>query len=184
MRALLAAAVAALIALPAPVRADSAAIEYVDDAAGSETGDDLTPHDAVGYRGGRKVKIKVIAIGYEWMDVATGKAYLAMRDAARAEGYELYVYSGFRSMEQQQRLYQAYKEGWGNKAAKPGHSNHQLGKALDIYLGDTGVFAWLEAHGREFGFKRTVPGEPWHWEYVKKPKKSKKARKAKSGKKP
>ena len=42
------------------------------------------------------------------------------------------------------------------------------GRALDIYLDDA-VFRWLERHARRFGFRRTVRGEPWHWEYVKRP---------------
>ena len=32
----------------------------------------------------------------------------------------------------------------------------------------------IETMAKQYGFKRTVPGEPWHWEYVKKPKKKKK----------
>jgi hypothetical protein len=83
----------------------------------------------------------------------------------------LYIRSGFRSHEIQQWLYQAYKEGYGNKAARPGFSNHQSGSALDIYLPDPATYDWLNKHARKFGFKRTVKGEPWHWEYTKPPKK-------------
>jgi D-alanyl-D-alanine carboxypeptidase len=141
-------------------------------------GDDgRPPRDAIGYQRGRKLKIKVVTIGYDDMEVSTARAFIAMREAAAADGIELWVYSAFRTPEQQEWLYRAYKEGWGNKAARPGHSNHQNGRALDIYLGPEGTFQWLEAHGKKFGFKRTVPGEPWHWEYVKKPKKAKKAKK-------
>lgn len=39
-----------------------------------------------------------------------------------------------------------------------------------------GTFAWLEANARRFGFKRTVTGEPWHWEYVKPPRKQRRHR--------
>jgi D-alanyl-D-alanine carboxypeptidase len=129
-----------------------------------------------GYRRGKKVKVKVASIGYEWADLPTADAFLAMRDAALADGIDLYVYSGFRTYEQQQWLYDAYKAGYGNKAARPGHSNHQLGKALDIYLGVEGTYAWLVANAKKFGFKRTVRGEPWHWEFVKKPKKKSRKR--------
>jgi D-alanyl-D-alanine carboxypeptidase len=140
--------------------------------------DDLTPRAAVGYRGGRKAAIQVVTINYEEIELATGKAFLEMREAARADGIELWFYSGYRTMEQQRWLYQKYKKGWGHKAARPGHSNHQMGRAMDMWIGEPGTFAWLEANARRFGFKRTVPGEPWHWEYVKKPKKAK-ARKKK-----
>jgi hypothetical protein len=29
---------------------------------------------------------------------------------------------------------------------------------------EPGVLRWLEAHAREYGFRRTVPSESWHWE--------------------
>lgn len=171
-RVLMAAALAIAIAMPA--RADVTAVEYVDE---SGAAIDLTPVTVDGYKRGKRVKVEVISIGYETMEVATGKAFLAMRAAALVDGIDLYVYSGFRAMDHQRWLYQAYKDGYGNKAARPGYSNHQLGKALDIYIGDPGIFEWLEANAKRFGFKRTVPGEPWHWEYVKKPAKKKKAKK-------
>ena len=59
-------------------------------------------------------------------------------------------------MEHQKWLYQAWRQGYGNKAARPGHSNHQLGKALDIYIGDPGIFDWLEANANKFGHIRRV----------------------------
>ncbi len=150
------------------VRSDALAVDTA--------GVDLTPQTVVGYKRGKKTKVKVISIGYETIEVATGKAFLAMREAALADGIDLYVYSAFRTMEHQRWLYQAWREGYGNKAAKPGYSNHQLGKALDIYIGEAGIYDWLEAHAPSFGFKRTVPGEPWHWEFVKKPKKKRSKR--------
>ena len=66
-------------------------------------------------------------------------------------------------------FYQAWREGWGNRAARPGHSNHQSGRALDIAVSSPGALAWLSHNGSRFGFKRTVRGEPWHWEYVNTP---------------
>jgi len=27
------------------------------------------------------------------------------------------------------------------------------------------VLRWLERNARRFGFRRTVPTEPWHWEW-------------------
>jgi LAS superfamily LD-carboxypeptidase LdcB len=137
---------------------------------------ELTPRDAVGYRNGRKLKLQVVEIGWTEVEVATARAFLAMQAAAAQDGVELWIYSGFRSHEAQARLYQAWREGWGNKAARPGFSNHQNGRALDIYLGNDGAFDWLEANASRHGFKRTVTGEPWHWEYVKRPKKKKRTK--------
>jgi zinc D-Ala-D-Ala carboxypeptidase len=128
----------------------------------------LEVRPAVGYRNGRPQRINVVTLGWTDVEVSTARAFLAMATAAAEDGIELWIRSGFRSHDEQAMFYQAYRQGWGNRAARPGHSNHQSGKALDLYLGE-GTFAWLEANARRFGFKRTVRGEPWHWEYVKKP---------------
>ena len=37
--------------------------------------------------------------------------------------------------------------------------------ALDLDTASAGVYAWLNANGARFGFKRTVPSEAWHWEW-------------------
>ena len=71
--------------------------------------------------------------------------------------------------------------------AKPEHSEHQLGTALDFRSG-SGVeftleafgkspeYVWLAEHAHEYGFVRSYPNgkesvtgyqaEPWHWRYV------------------
>jgi len=49
-----------------------------------------------------------------------------------ASPYRLGISSGFRSRDEQQRLYDAYLRGEGNLAAKPGSSNHESGFAIDI----------------------------------------------------
>jgi D-alanyl-D-alanine carboxypeptidase len=152
-----------LAAVPAAAETDQEARE-VDD-----RGDSLVPRTAVGYRKGRPRKISVVTLGWSDVEVRTAKAFLAMRQAAQEAGIELWIRSGFRSHEQQLMFYQAWREGWGNRAARPGHSNHQSGRALDIYIGDPGIFQWLERNARRFGFKRTVRGEPWHWEYTARP---------------
>ena len=135
----------------------------------------LEARPALGYRKGRPQKIRVVTLGWTDVEVTTARAFLVMATAAAEDGVELWIRSGFRSHDEQRMFYQAYREGWGNRAARPGHSNHQSGRALDLYLGP-GAFAWLEANARRFGFKRTVKGEPWHWEYVKRPRKQRRAR--------
>ncbi|HYO68955.1 MAG TPA: hypothetical protein VEU33_23040 [Archangium sp.] len=51
--------------------------------------------------------------------------------------------------------------------AKPGDSNHQGRIALDIHVGGTSTSTskWLAYNTSRFGFTRTVPSEPWPWEY-------------------
>lgn len=121
-----------------------------------------------GYRNGKPIELEVTEVDGALVEVATARAFLAMREAAAdAEGVVLQVWSGFRSNENQARLYDEWKAGVGNPAARPGYSNHQSGRALDINL--LGVppetFAWLLKNAGRFGFRRTVAKEPWHWEY-------------------
>ncbi len=99
-------------------------------------------------------------------DVA--EKFNAMKAAAAAAGINLHVNSGFRTMAEQQHLYNLYKAGKGNLAAAPGYSNHQGGTSIDInmpggYNGAT--YAWLKANGGKYGFVNDVGGEPWHWTY-------------------
>ena len=94
-------------------------------------------------------------------------AFLRMAAAAAATGVQLKLNSAFRSMEQQQELYQRYLNKSGALAARPGFSNHQGGIAFDIATGglNTPTYAWLAANAARYGFVRTVPSEPWHWEF-------------------
>ena len=97
----------------------------------------------------------------------TADAYWAMQQAAAEDGIELPIYSGFRTNAEQKYFYRCYKTCSCNsctKAARPGHSNHQSGRALDIGLWP-GTHEWLVANAGRFGFKNTIRSEPWHWEY-------------------
>lgn len=121
---------------------------------------------ATGYVNGEKVTIKLADVGHGEAEVHTAIAFRAMARAAHKAGIELSVRSGFRSYAKQARLYKQYREGDGNLAARPGYSNHESGRALDLYISDYKTYDWLEHHADEFGFHRTVSGEPWHWEYL------------------
>lgn len=118
-----------------------------------------------------------------------------MFDAARAEGYGLFVAEGYRAAEKQQRLLdektEAYEnEGYSKSEAKklaeqwvaiPGTSEHQLGIAVDINA-DTAqsssdeVYDWLAQNAYKYGFIKRYPSdktaitgiinEPWHYRYV------------------
>ncbi|MDQ3333721.1 MAG: D-alanyl-D-alanine carboxypeptidase family protein [Myxococcota bacterium] len=117
-----------------------------------------------GYKNGKPVKIRVTTIGWAEVEVLTAKAFRMMERAAEKDGISLTIRSGFRDHDRQKFLYRAYREGWGNKAARPGFSNHESGRALDIHVdGDT--LRWLSRNAKRFGFTQTVRGEPWHWEF-------------------
>ena len=121
----------------------------------------------VGYRNGRAINLEVTEVDGVLLEVSTARAFIKMRDAAAEQGVYLQPWSGFRSNDRQAELYAAWKAGAGNLAAKPGYSHHQSGRAVDINL--LGVpeatYVWLKKHARRYGFRRTVPSEPWHWEY-------------------
>ena len=133
----------------------------------TEGGEPLVTRAATGYRRGRKTRVELVSLGWAEAEVSCARAFLAMAEAAAEAGVDLAIRSGFRSHEQQTWLYRAYRAGWGNMAARPGHSLHQSGRALDLDVSDPGVLAWLNRNARRFGFRRTVRSEPWHWEFRK-----------------
>ena len=115
--------------------------------------------------------------------------YKEMWSAAKAEDLTLIVTSSFRDFDFQKELYEGYKESDGQEwadsiAARPGHSEHQLGLALDIVthgstmdnFDQTDEFKWLKDNSYKFGFilrypkeKEYITGysyESWHYRYV------------------
>ncbi|MBI3181895.1 MAG: peptidoglycan-binding protein [Myxococcales bacterium] len=135
----------------------------VSNPGGSSGGSTVT-----GYVNGvpRTITVKPIPNGQKMRSDAAD-AYNRMYQAALRDGVRLTPVSGFRTMAQQQYLYNLYRSGRGNLAARPGYSNHQGGIAADISVGSTSsaAYRWLAAHAAAYGFRRTVPSEPWHWEY-------------------
>ena len=123
---------------------------------------------ATGYTSGNAFTITVVHVDGKPMQLDTANAYWVMATAAKKDGIALQVVSGFRTMAEQQYLYGCYVNcncNGCNLAAKPGYSNHQSGHAVDLNTSSSGVYSWLSAHADEYGFKRTVPSEIWHWEY-------------------
>jgi LAS superfamily LD-carboxypeptidase LdcB len=121
---------------------------------------------AVGYVAGAKTKVHLTEVGGKQLEVRTAKAFRVMARAASKQGVDLRIRSGFRSFAKQAALYKQYRRGQGNLAAPAGYSNHELGRALDLYITDHRALDWLQGHATKYGFHRTVPGEAWHWEYL------------------
>jgi D-alanyl-D-alanine carboxypeptidase len=121
---------------------------------------------ATGWAHGRKTRINLVNVSGVELEEKTARAFRAMAKAAKKAGIEIAIRSGFRSHEKQKELYRRFRKGRGHLAAKPGYSNHQNGKAVDIYIVDYAVYEWLKNHASKYGFKRTVRREAWHWEYV------------------
>jgi hypothetical protein len=174
-------ALLAILATAGATRTESPQPDRIQTAIDSEVTDPRTqlsehilgemhnPRPVLGYRRGQRERIRVVALGSARVEVGTARAFLSMRQAAAQDGIELRIESGFRNRRQQAALYRAWRKGKGNPAARPGRSNHQSGRALDISVSAPGTLEWLQANASAFGFKRTVSREPWHWEYVNTP---------------
>jgi hypothetical protein len=126
----------------------------------------VAPGRVVGYSDGHTTRFTVTLVDGKPVEVHTAEAFEHMRSAAARAGVHLAIVSGFRTLEHQRALYAAFRRGRGNLAAPPGHSHHQNGRALDLNVGAPGVLHWHDEHAREFGFRRTVPTESWHWEHA------------------
>jgi hypothetical protein len=92
---------------------------------------------------------------------------------ARADGVELSLISGFRSLSRQQMLFdrEVAIRGSESEAAKwvlpPQFSKHPRGLAIDVNYPDGRDEAlWLERNGSRFGLCRVYANEWWHFEGV------------------
>jgi D-alanyl-D-alanine carboxypeptidase len=115
----------------------------------------------------------------------------ALRMAADANGTPIVVVSGYRSYSYQSELFQRRVNQVGEaeasqRTARPGHSEHQLGTAVDVLDPNGGDLTldfattpqgqWVAAHSWEYGFVLSYPDgaadrtcyayEPWHLRYV------------------
>lgn len=122
---------------------------------------------------GQVTLVKVIGTDKElkFLTEAMCDEFVAMAEAARADGIILGVNSGFRSYPEQKHLYEGRQKGLPGfaPANPPGRSNHQNGIAFDIDVnggGSNPTYVWLSKNATRFGFLRTVRKEPWHWEYL------------------
>jgi zinc D-Ala-D-Ala carboxypeptidase len=104
-----------------------------------------------------------------------------LKSAALADGVDLSINSAYRSYNDQASTYAQAQASFGPTlaalaAAQPGHSEHQLGTAIDFDV-DTAKQAWLQTNAWKFGFISSFPidtspaftcykYEPWHYRYV------------------
>lgn len=120
------------------------------------------------------------------IDKTAESALNKMINAAKQDGINLFIKSGYRSYSTQKTLYNNYVARDGVAAAdrysaRPGHSEHQTGLAFDLNsleqsFDETKEGKWLAEHCHEYGFiirypkdKEDVTGymyEPWHVRYL------------------
>lgn len=122
----------------------------------------------------------------------TAQALEAMFTAAKTDGVNLQLTSGYRSYNEQISVYSGYVKSAGQAAAdtysaRPGHSEHQTGLAADIEptsrhceldqcFGDTPEGVWLLQNSYKYGLiiryqknAQSLTGyeyEPWHVRFV------------------
>ncbi|WAP52757.1 D-alanyl-D-alanine carboxypeptidase family protein [Arthrobacter sp. ATA002] len=123
---------------------------------------------------------------------AAAASFEMLREAAAGDGAALAAVSGYRSHESQAQLYAGYTGRYGQAAAdtisaRPGHSEHQTGLAVDIAapdgactlqgcFADTAAGTWAAENAYRFGFIIRYPDgasgttgyayEPWHLRFV------------------
>jgi len=111
-----------------------------------------------------------------------------MLNAAKNDGVDLFVYSAFRSFNEQAALKGQYTVTYGagtanQFSADQGYSEHQLGTTIDFMttgiggilenFKGTNAYTWLQNNGHKYGFVMSYPEnnsyyefEPWHWRFV------------------
>ncbi len=169
----------------------------------TEKGYPIEVRDGVTYIDGQVIANKTFALPenyYPALDYAspddvfpvtpeTRAAFNRMYADAAKEGIWFYSVSSFRDYKTQEWLYNSYVQSHGKASAdrfsaRPGHSEHETGLAIDIIDCHT-VFEttkegiWLAAHCCDYGFiirypkgKEEVTGymyEPWHIRYIGSP---------------
>ena len=144
---------------------------------------DLVPASAAGLTGSSGAKlVRSVLVD----DLA------AMRAAWEAAGLTVIVESAYRSYAAQAATFDGWATRLGHaealvRSARPGHSEHQLGTAIDVTspgwtnrFGDWGresaEGAWMAEHAWEYGFVMSYPAgsqaatcfsyEPWHFRWI------------------
>jgi zinc D-Ala-D-Ala carboxypeptidase len=145
---------------------------------------DYTPSDLV--------NVNVAQYDVQQLRCEAAYALEDMFSAASNDGISLYLVSGYRNYEMQEKLQKYYQDEYGEIEANridciPGASEHQLGLAVDLCTTDhvdelevefeeTAAYKWLIAHCYEFGYilrypkgKEEITGikfSPWNFRYV------------------
>lgn len=134
----------------------------------------------------------VIAVRGTMLRSEAAGALEELMTAAEASGYAVKTISGYRSYATQVSVYNGYVAQNGQAtadtfSARPGHSEHQTGLAVDvgntngscdleICFGSTAFGEWLKTNAQKYGFiirypsgKEAITGyqyEPWHLRFV------------------
>lgn len=135
----------------------------------------------------------VYVSGYYRLRTEAADQLAKMRSDMNNAGLNVYVMSAYRTYQSQSSKYENGVMCYGRVSAdrqyaRPGHSEHQTGLAVDIVqrtnissmtqarFENTREFAWLLENAYKYGFILRYPKEytdihgfiyePWHWRYV------------------
>lgn len=118
-----------------------------------------------GYRDGEPFPLDVLEVecGKLMSKPLVSQVKSAIR-AGRDAGLEISISSAWRSMEEQEKLYEGWKAGLHgyNPADKPGHSKHQDGTAIDLAFASGAQREEFAALALAWGLTRPTH-EKWHW---------------------
>lgn len=129
------------------------------------------------------------AIGKKLLRSDAKEAFEKLCESAKKLGYDIKAESTYRDYYYQEKLYNNYVKEYGNIyadncSARPGHSEHQTGLAIDVRgsSGDyndfekTEEFIWMMNNAYKYNFilrypngKEHITGfkyEPWHYRYI------------------
>lgn len=128
-----------------------------------------------------------------YIEAKAKEAFLKLKEAAKIEGYDIDIESGYRSYEYQEKIYNQLVEEKGftyaiTRVAIPGKSEHQTGLAIDfcVYknnkcyieydMEELDETKWVHKNAHKYGFILRYPEgkeditkysyEPWHLRYV------------------
>ena len=128
----------------------------------------------------------LVTVGSSMLRKEAAEAMQKMIKAAAAEGHNLWVQSGYRSFTVQRTLYEKYSANDGVEladtySARPGHSEHQTGLAVDFNtitdaFGESPEGRWAADNSWRYGYilrytKQNTEitkyrSEPWHFRYI------------------
>lgn len=111
--------------------------------------------------------------------------YCKLYNDIKSEGFNLTIYSAYRTYEKQNYLYYIVNNKNDKYSARPGYSEHQTGLTIDISTRKVGLiydfkytneYKWLQGNAYKYGFIERYPEnkenitlysyEPWHYRYV------------------
>lgn len=123
---------------------------------------------------------EIVKVEGFWVHIDIAENLQNMLDAASAAGHNFGGW-GYRDHASQIRLRKAHCGTseyaiWSKPSsscrpptARPGASQHELGKAIDFTYGGRTIgtrsspgFKWLASNAKQYGFYN-LPSEPWHW---------------------